>query len=253
MDINEAIKKAKEEDLEEIKEIKEKLMKRANELGEKEKEIVNKELNIEKREKELEIRKEEIEKDKKEIKIREDQIKEKEKEINEKYEKFKNREKEMNNEINEIKKKYEEEIEKNKIIENEKIELKKNNEKLEKKIKSIQQQLSGVLSNIEDNNDIKYSSPTLIGLNNIGGIPFMNSTLQCLSQTKELTNFFLNEKNKNKIINNNIAKQNKNGLQLSPVYLELIQKLWDKNGPKSFSANKFKNTVEQLNPLFQKE
>ena len=75
----------------------------------------------------------------------------------------------------------------------------------------------------------------------------MNSTLQCLSQTKELTNYFLNEKNKDRIINNNIALKNKNELQLSPVYLELIQKLWDKNGPKSFSPYKFMNTVEKMN------
>jgi len=79
----------------------------------------------------------------------------------------------------------------------------------------------------------------------------MNLTLQCLSQTKELTNYFLNEKNKDRIINNNIALKNKNDLQLSPVYLELIQKLWDKNGPKSFSPNTFKNTVEKMNPLFE--
>ena len=32
-----------------------------------------------------------------------------------------------------------------------------------------------------------YDSPTLIGLNNIGVTCFMNSTLQCLSQTKDLT------------------------------------------------------------------
>ena len=79
----------------------------------------------------------------------------------------------------------------------------------------------------------------------------MNSTLQCLSQTKELTNYFLNEKYKNRIINNNIALKNKNILQLSPVYLELIQKLWDQNEPKSFSPHEFLNTVEKMNPLFK--
>ena len=79
----------------------------------------------------------------------------------------------------------------------------------------------------------------------------MNSTLQCLSQTKELTQYFLNPKNENRIINNNIAYADKNALQLSPIYLELIQNLWDKNGDKSFSPYNFMNTVEKMNPLFK--
>jgi len=98
---------------------------------------------------------------------------------------------------------------------------------------------------------ISHKVPTLIGLNNIGATCFMNSTLQCLSQTKELTNYFLNKNNKNRIINNNIALKNKDALQLSPVYLDLIQNLWDENGPKSFSPNKFMNTVDKMNPLFK--
>jgi len=96
-----------------------------------------------------------------------------------------------------------------------------------------------------------YKAPTLIGLNNIGAQHIMNSTLQCLSQTKQLTNYFLNAKNKEKIINNNIAINKKNDFQLSPVYLELIQHLWDKNGPKSYSPNSIKNIIEQMNPSFK--
>ena len=39
-----------------------------------------------------------------------------------------------------------------------------------------------------------YVAPTLVGLNNIGATIFMNPTLQCLSQTKDLTTFFLKQK-----------------------------------------------------------
>ena len=87
--------------------------------------------------------------------------------------------------------------------------------------------------------------------NNIGAICFINSTLQCLSQTKELTIYFLNKKNKTRIINNNIANNNKNDNQLSPVYLELLEKLWEIDGCNSFSPNTFMNTVNNMNPLFK--
>ena len=73
-----------------------------------------------------------------------------------------------------------------------------------------------------------------------------------MSQTKILTNYFLNEKNKERIINNNLALEKKSNTQLSPAYLELITKLWDKNGPKSFSPYNFMGTVEKMNPLFKK-
>ncbi len=35
--------------------------------------------------------------------------------------------------------------------------------------------------------------PILRGLNNIGATCYMNATLQCLSNTKPLTEFFLNK------------------------------------------------------------
>ena len=97
--------------------------------------------------------------------------------------------------------------------------------------------------------------PILVGLNNIGATCFMNSTLQCLSQTKALTDFFLNPANEDLILNNNIVlknrEENKNDYCLTPVYLDLIKQLWDKNGPKSFSPTDFRVRVEQMNPLFK--
>ena len=89
-----------------------------------------------------------------------------------------------------------------------------------------------------------YSTPPLIGLKNIGSSCYKNSVLQCLSQTSDLVNFFLKESNKEKIMNNNIAKKNKNELQLCPIFFELIKNLWKKDAPyKSFSPENFLKAI----------
>ena len=113
-------------------------------------------------------------------------------------------------------------------------------------------------SNIDNNNSYNPNQefPALIGLNNIGATCFMNATLQCMSQISELSSYFLDEKNNDTIINNNIAKmnkdENKNELQLCPLYLELIKHLWNKSEPnKSYSPVNFIKRVEQMNTAFK--
>ena len=98
-----------------------------------------------------------------------------------------------------------------------------------------------------------YKEPTLIGLQNIGATCFMNATLQCLSQTKDLTNYFLDtNRSADKIRNNNIAMKNRNDLQLSPVYLELVKNLWNKDNVNGYiEPRRFMKTVEDMNPLFK--
>ena len=99
----------------------------------------------------------------------------------------------------------------------------------------------------------KYLRPPLIGLQNVGATCFMNATLQCLSQTTKLTNYFLKEENKNNIINNNISKLNPNEYQLAPVYHELIQNLWKINSKyKYYAPYNFMNRVNAMNSLFKK-
>ena len=98
----------------------------------------------------------------------------------------------------------------------------------------------------------QYLKPTLVGLQNIGATCFMNATLQCLSQTQKLTNYFLKSEHLQKIINNNIAQIDQNSYQLSPVYLELIQNLWSNNGLKYYAPYNFMKRVNDMNPLFKK-
>ena len=171
-----------------------------------------------------------------------EEIKRREKELNEREKKLKEREKEFNNKMN--------------FLENKENHIENDEKKFDqlnlKNQISVQVPLGG-----RQNAKIKpldlYESPTLIGLNNIGAQYIVNSTIQCLSQTKGLTNYFLDEKNKENIINNKFGLNNKKDNQLSPVFLGLIQKLWEINGPKSFSPKTFINTVNNMNPLFKKE
>ena len=80
----------------------------------------------------------------------------------------------------------------------------------------------------------------------------MNATIQCLSQTEDLTNYFLDNKRRERIIKNNIALTNNNSLQLSPVYLSLLQELWNKNKYKGYvNPQKFMKTIEEMNSLFK--
>ena len=117
---------------------------------------------------------------------------------------------------------------------------------LEKEINELKLKLNQEsIKNLHPKNPIKlYNTPSLIGLNNIGATCFKNATLQFLSQTKSLTNYFLDDNNKNEILN-------KNENQLSPFYSELIHKLWDKKGPKSISPDNFMNKITEMNPLFK--
>ena len=115
---------------------------------------------------------------------------------------------------------------------------------LEKEINEMKLKLEEIKSKIPPLE--RYKQPTLIGLNNIGATCFMNSTLQCLSQTKPLTEFFLKEKNLEKI-QIYIGRDDK----LTPYYYQLIQNLWTINGPKSFSPTDFMKVVEKMNPLFK--
>ena len=165
-------------------------------------------------------------------------------------------------------------IENNKL-KNENIILIEKSKKLEKDKKEKEQKYKELFDKNEGinimNNDIKenkdekskqneilinqpissYNLSPLIGLNNIGATRFMNATLQCLSQTEYLTNYFLKEENKEQIINNNITLVNKNENQLSPRYLELINNLWSKTAKKSYSPYEFRKIIEEMNPLFK--
>ena len=207
------------------------------------------------------------------LKKRELELSKRENDFNKKLSYLDDREKMLENELESLSRDKEENerikkdnialINKNKEIENQikvnQIKLDQLKSKIDNQSKqNIQKEMNpkkiinkiNLSSSISLNPMPEFDKPTLVGLNNIGATCFMNATLQCLSQTYLLTNYFLH--NRDRIYNNNLSKQNPNSLQLCPVYYELLKELWSKDGKKSVSPNDFMNTVEQMNSLFKK-
>jgi len=86
------------------------------------------------------------------------------------------------------------------------------------------------------------NSTILIGLTNIGATCYMNATLQCLSNTEKLTNYFLKEFKYDK------GYDTKN---ISNQYYRLIHHLWDKyTDKKDYAPKLFKKVLSEVNPLF---
>ena len=84
----------------------------------------------------------------------------------------------------------------------------------------------------EDENKIKNHeniNKKYLKANN--SILYKEAILRCLSQTEKLTQYFRNDDYKDKIMNNNIALNNKNEYQLSPAYYDFINKI-EKNSNK---------------------
>ena len=105
-----------------------------------------------------------------------------------------------------------------------------------------------------ENKENKENNP-MIGLDNINGkSSYINSVIQCLSHTMPLTNYFLNENNKNRILKNNISLNKSDAPQLSPIYLNLLENLWINNNQiKSFDPSEFIKNIKLLNISFEKE
>ena len=89
-------------------------------------------------------------------------------------------------------------------------------------------------------------SHRLIGLRNIGTTCYMNATLQCLVNIKELTNYLLNANNFSEILKNIKI------CELLGSYCQLLQKLCcDQYVINSYPPDDFKNILSIKNPLFE--
>ena len=108
--------------------------------------------------------------------------------------------------------------------------------------------LNNFISNFQMNNNfvqnpyIKLEYPHLIGLQNIGQTCYMNSTIQCLSNISELSDYLIN----------NYNYYNINEHPLTIAYNNLLFKLFfNKDSNKYVNPKDFKDIIGDLNPLFQ--
>ena len=165
----------------------------------------------------------EIEEMKRNLKIQNDEIIANKNEINRIKIDLNKKEKELNN--------------KEKIIEQKIMGLKQKEIELQNREKNLSLQLL----ELEKSKDkiIQQNAPIIIGLNNIGATCYMNSTLQCLSNTNKLTEYFLGK-----------YKQNPNRI-MANVYHKLLLNLWNREkNNKPYSPYEFKEVLSKENPLF---
>ncbi|BGP01124.1 Ubiquitin carboxyl-terminal hydrolase [Rhodotorula toruloides ATCC 204091] len=92
----------------------------------------------------------------------------------------------------------------------------------------------------------KQGQRGLVGLQNLGNTCFMNSAIQCMSNTKELQEYFLSG-----VYHSELNRENPLGMrgQVAEAFGQLIERLWNGTGS-SVAPREFKQALARFAPQF---
>ena len=132
-------------------------------------------------------------------------------------------------------------------------QLEKREKELNNKNKELNDKINKIIQQSDSNLNLNppfingYLKHPLIGLTKMDSNGYINSVLQCLSQTAELTKYFLKESNREKVLGGDNSLNDINEIKLCHAYYDLIHSLWGKDDSyKSFSPNEFMKTLETI-------